>query len=154
MQRSVQARQARRLLDDKFAAGTVQAIRARPRSGWIRAVRTGLGMSQDALAVRLGVTRAAVSGLESAERTGGITLAKLSQVAAALDCSLVYALVPNNSLEQTVQAQAARVVHGRLGYVNATMALEDQALADAELGPIAARQAEEAIDRGTLWATR
>jgi len=154
MQRSVQARQARRLLDDKFAEGTVQAIRARPRSGWIRAVRTGLGMSQDALAVRLGVTRAAVSGLESAERTGGITLAKLSQVAAALDCSLVYALVPNNSLEQTVQAQAARVVNGRLGYVNATMALEDQALADVEIGPIAARQAEEAIDRGTLWAAR
>lgn len=154
MQRSVRARQARRLLDNKFAEGTVQAIRARPRSGWIRAVRTGLGMSQDALAVRLGVTRSAVSSLERAEQTGGITLTKLSQVASALDCSLVYALVPNSSLEQTVQSQAARVINGRLRYVNATMTLEDQALPDAELGPIAARQAEEIIDRAALWATR
>ncbi len=33
---------------------------------------------------------------------GGITIGKLSQVAEALECTLVYALIPNSRLEQTV----------------------------------------------------
>jgi predicted DNA-binding mobile mystery protein A len=146
-----QAGQARRLLDEKYADGTIATLRARPRSGWIRAVRTALGMSQDAVAQRLGVTRAAVTGLERAERDGAITIAKLFEVAAALDCTLVYALVPNTSLEQTVQRQAARVVDRRLEYVNATMALEDQAVGTAQQDYIRADQIAEIIQRGELW---
>jgi predicted DNA-binding mobile mystery protein A len=57
---------------------------------------------------------------------GGVTLAKLSEVAAALECTLVYALVPNTTLEDTVQRQAHRVAREQLGYVGTTMALEDQ----------------------------
>ncbi len=149
-----QARQARRVIDEKYAAGTLSALRARPRSGWIKAVRTALGMSQDALAQRLGVTRVAVTGLERAERDGAITVAKLSEVAAALGCTLVYALVPDDSLEQTVQRQAARVVDRHLGYVSATMALEDQAVGAREQDPIRAEQIDAAIARGDIWRTR
>jgi predicted DNA-binding mobile mystery protein A len=149
-----QARQARRILDEKYAAGTVEAVRVRPRSGWIKAVRTGLGMSQSVLAQRLGVSRTAVTQLERAERDGGVTLSKLSEVAAALNCTLVYALVPNTSLEQTVQTQVARVVDRQLGYVNATMTLEDQAVSTPQQDSIRAEQIESALDRGNIWQTR
>jgi predicted DNA-binding mobile mystery protein A len=149
-----QARQARRILDEKYATGTVGAVRVRPRSGWIKAVRTALGMSQDTLAKRLGVTRAAVTHLESAERDGAITLSKLSEVAAALNCTLVYALVPDSSLEEVVRQQAARVVDRQLGYVNATMTLEDQAVGPREQGSLRAQQIEATIDRGDIWRTR
>lgn len=57
MLKGQRAAQARRELDRKFAAANLDPIVARPRSGWIRAVRGALGMSQEALAVRLGVTR-------------------------------------------------------------------------------------------------
>jgi predicted DNA-binding mobile mystery protein A len=149
-----QARQARRILDEKYDAGTVDALRIRPRSGWIKAVRTALGMSQDTLSKRLGVTRGAVTNLEHAERDGAITVAKLAEVAAALNCTVIYALVPRNSLEQIVQDQAARVVDRQLGYVNATMALEDQSVASRDQDPIRADQISAAIDGGDIWRHR
>ncbi len=151
MDHAARAGQARRILDEKYAAGTIDAVRVRPRSGWIKAVRTALGMSQRTLAARLGVSRAAVTNLESAERDGGITLSKISEVAAALNCTLVYALVPNDALENVVRRQAARVVDRRLGYVDATMTLEDQAIGAGEHDSIRAQEIEGAIDRGDLW---
>jgi predicted DNA-binding mobile mystery protein A len=146
-----QARQARRLLDDKYVDGTLAAIRVPPRSGWIKAVRVGLGMSQDSLARRLGISRAAVTQLEHAEREGAITLAKLSEVASALGCTLVYALVPDVPLEQTVHDQAARVVDHQLGYVNTTMALEGQAVEAGHQDDLRAEAIEAAIRRGDIW---
>src|ERR1700734_2434221 len=130
MRPSERAAQARRELDRKFAASTLEPIRARPRSGWIRAIRGALGMSQAVLAERLGVSRAAVNKLERAELHGGITTAKLAQVASALDCTLVYALVPNSTLEQTVRTQAQTLAARLLGYAARTMALEAQDITD------------------------
>jgi predicted DNA-binding mobile mystery protein A len=108
-------------------------------------------MSQAVLASRLGVSSAAVNKLEHAELDGGITIAKLSQVAAALDCSLVYALVPNTSLEGTVGAQARKRAEGWLGYANRTMALEAQEVAEDRLPEALDRYAQELIDSGRLW---
>src|ERR1035441_11050798 len=106
MQHSERAAQARRELDRKFSAAKLGPVQARPRSGWIRAIRGALGMSQAVLAERLGVSAAAVNKLEHAEVHGGITTAKLAEVAAALDCTLVYALVPRSKLEQAGLTQA------------------------------------------------
>lgn len=153
MPTSNQALQARRLLDDKFAAGTMAAIRIAPRSGWIKAVRTALGMSQGSLAKRLGISRAAVSQLEAAEREGRITVSKLSEVAAAMECTLVYALLPDDSLENVVQGRAAQVVDEQLDYVNATMALEDQSVRGNEQKRFRQEQIAGAIRRGDLWRT-
>jgi len=85
-------------------------------------------MSQAALAARLNISGPAVTKLERAEPTGGITLAKLAEVASALDCSLVYAFVPNTTIEATVQAEARRVATLALGYAGRTMALEAQGI--------------------------
>src|SRR5580692_513812 len=151
MQRSEKAAQARRELDRKFDAADFASVEARPRSGWIRAVRGALGMSQAVLADRLGVSRAAVNKLERAELHGGITVGKLSEVASALDCTLVYALVPNSTLERTIMARAQTVAEQVLGYAARTMALEAQDIDDDRQNEAVARYAQNLVAGGNPW---
>lgn len=154
MQKSPRAQQARRELDRKFKSRDVEYLRARPKSGWVRAVRGALGMSQAALAKRLGVTPSAVHQLEQAEMNGGITISKLEEVARALDAKLVYALIPNSTLQDTVVRQARRVATERLGYVEVTMALEDQEIGDDRRQEAIDAYAEELIARGPIWESK
>jgi predicted DNA-binding mobile mystery protein A len=149
MQRNERATQARREIDRRFRDADVKLVR--PRSGWIRAIRGALGMSQQALSSRLGISREAVAKLERAELGGGITIAKLSEVAGALDCTLVYALVPNTSLEDTVQRQARRIAAERLGYVATTMALEDQEIGAERRDEHLETYARGLVARNDLW---
>ncbi|HTA12248.1 MAG TPA: mobile mystery protein A [Solirubrobacteraceae bacterium] len=151
MQRGDKAAQARRELDRKFSAALLDPIAARPRSGWIRAIRGALGMTQAVLAERLGVSASAINQLERAELHGGITTAKLADVARALDCTLVYALVPNSTLEQTVNAQAQNTAAQTLGYAARTMALEDQAIDERPLTEAIHRYAQQLVASGNPW---
>lgn len=152
MRKSERAAQARRELDRKFAASNVQPIRTRPRGGWIRAIRTGLGMSQEALAERLGIAAPSLAKLEKNELRDTISIGKLADVARAMDCRLVYALVPNASLEYTVQRQAERVASTMLGYVAATMDLEDQTVEADRRADQVAVQARKVIDDNRQWS--
>jgi len=126
-------------------------MRDRPHSGWVKAIRNALGMSQAALGRRLGISGAAVAKLERAETGGGITLAKLAEVAAGLDCTVVYALVPRSSLEETVQRQARQVASERLGYVDDTMTLEDQDVSAGGRAEYLEVYARDLIARNDIW---
>lgn len=153
MKKPERSQQARRELDRKFAATQLESIRTRPRSGWIRAIRDALGMSQADLARRLGVSTEAVSKLEHAEVPGGITINKLSQVARTLDCSLVYVLVPNSTLEETVMNQARSEALELLRYTTHTMALEDQPIDDEHHDEALLIMARQIVGSGNLWKT-
>jgi len=98
-----------------------------PVRGWIKAIRAGLGMSSQQLAKRLGVKQPSVVALEQSEAKGTIELATLRRVAEALDCTLVYALVPNQPLE-TIVRDRARILLRRRAPVEHSMLLEDQAV--------------------------
>jgi len=111
-------------------------------------------MSQAVLAQRLGVSAPAVSKLEHAEVQGGITTAKLAEVAAALDCTLVYALVPRTTLDQTVLGEARSIAADVLGYTGRTMALEAQAIKDDRKQEAIDRYAQELVTKGSLWRMR
>jgi predicted DNA-binding mobile mystery protein A len=102
-----------------------------PRRGWIRAIRDALGMTGTQLATRMRVTQPTVAEFERSEIEGRITLGTLERAAQALGCKLVYALVPEDSLENTVAARAREVAKKRLANVIQTMRLEDQELNDA-----------------------
>lgn len=154
MQKSEKAARGRRELDRRFAAARIDELRARPRGGWVRAVRDALGMSQDVLATRLGVTKANVAKLEKSELAGTISVGKLAELARAMDCQLVYALVPNRTLEQTVQDQATSVAATELGYVSTTMALEDQSIAADRQADLLAEHVRAVIERNRQWAPR
>ena len=103
-----------------------------PAKGWIRAVRDALGMSGKQLAGRLRVSQPRVFKLEQDEPSGALTLKTMRQVAEALDCVFVYALVPRSSLEETVRTQARAVATERLQRVSHTMLLEAQELSTKE----------------------
>ena len=151
MRPAERAAQARRELDRKYEQANLEPIRARPRSGWIRSVRGALGLTQSALATRLEITRVAVNNLEHSESRGGITIAKLAEVARAMDCSLVYALVPNSTLDEIVFAQARRVAAATLGYASQTMELESQAIQNDQYQEAVDRFAAEIVAKGTQW---
>ena len=126
-------------------------MRAKPHAGWVKAIRTALGMTQRDLAARLRISDVAVHKLERSEQDGRISLGKLAEVAAAMDCTVVYALVPNSSLADTVERQARRVASERLGYVADTMSLEDQSVAPDRRAGYAEAYAQELIAANDIW---
>jgi predicted DNA-binding mobile mystery protein A len=115
-------------MDTLLKAWRTAKLSARPKSGWVRAIRESLGMSATAFARRLGMTPVGVRKLESSEASDAITLASLRKLAQALDCELQYALVPRTSLLQQVKDRAQTVALERLRPVAHSMALEGQAV--------------------------
>jgi predicted DNA-binding mobile mystery protein A len=77
-----------------------------PKEGWIRTVRKALGMSGAQLTRRLGVTRALVSNTERAELSGRVTIKAMQQMAMAMDCRFVYAIVPTAAIHDMISQRA------------------------------------------------
>ncbi len=119
-------KRARERLDQRFAPlKPAERFRAPPK-GWVRAIRDAIGMSGVQFARRLRVQPPSVAALEASEESGTIQLKTLRRAAEALDCTLVYALVPNGSLEGAVRARARKIALRDLGRVAHTMKLEAQ----------------------------
>lgn len=94
-------RLTRQILDNRLLGlGPIDRYAA-PERGWIRTVRESLGMSAADLAGLMGVTEGAIRSIERNEQTGGVRLQSLRRAAAAMDCSTVFVLIPNHSLEYT-----------------------------------------------------
>jgi predicted DNA-binding mobile mystery protein A len=122
-----------------------------PPRGWLRAIRDALAMSQADLASRIGVSRQRVDQLERAEVDGSIQLATLRRAAEALDCTLVYALVPRSSLEDTVRRQAEAVAGEDVTRVAQTMLLEGQTGGAADVERLQREAADRIIGSRRLW---
>ena len=141
---------ARRGLDEKLT--TLQPVdRYRPPAkGWIRALRDSLGLSSAQLGKRLGVRSQSVDDLEKSEAAGTISLATLRRAGQAMDCTLVYALVPNTSLDAMVQRQAESLARAAISRVSHSMALEDQNVS-ASLQQQIDDYIEDHISERDLW---
>jgi predicted DNA-binding mobile mystery protein A len=101
----------------------------RPSKGWIRTIRQALGVSSGELARRLGTSRQHPLQLEKGEAEDRITLKSLRAVANALDCDLVYALVPRaGSMQELIENRARAEAKNRVLGVEHSMALENQAV--------------------------
>src|SRR5690606_9672608 len=117
---------ARRVLDERLAPLQPTHRYQPPASGWIRALRDSLGLSAAQLGSTLGVRSQSIDDLEKSEVASSISLDALRRVGSAMDCTLVYALVPNTSLQAMVQQRAERLAKSAIAGVSHTMALEDQ----------------------------
>ena len=104
----------------------------RPSKGWVRAIRDALGMTTAQLARRMGIAQSRVSRIEEAERSGSITVETLQRAAEAMDCRLVYAFVPEQSLQEMVEKRALHRAKQILAPARHSMALEDQAVDPAD----------------------
>jgi predicted DNA-binding mobile mystery protein A len=101
----------------------------RPSKGWIRTIRQVLGVSSGELARRLGTSRQLPLQLEKGEAEDRATLKSLRAAANALDCDLVYALVPRaSSMQELIENRARAEAKNRVLGVEHSMALENQAV--------------------------
>ena len=106
-----------------------------PSGAWIRDVRGALGMSATQMARILEITPPTLKKLEASESKQTIELKTLQRLASALNCRLVYAIVPEaefGSLEAILKKRAWDVASKIVDHVSHTMALEDQAVSPAE----------------------
>jgi predicted DNA-binding mobile mystery protein A len=144
---------ARRQLDKRLSLLQNAEALARPPRGWVKAIREALGMTTAQLARRLGVAQSRAVTIEQAETKGTITLNSLEKAAQALDCRLVYVLVPRKPLEALVEDRARALAKKRLQSTAHSMALEDQSVnaedESEQLKALTRRLIEEA--RSKLW---
>jgi len=119
---------ARRQLDKRLNSLRDSAIITRPPRGWIKAIREALGMTTAQLARRIGVSQPRVVAIEKAEKNSSITLDSLERAARALDCRVVYALIPRKPLNDLVEERARTVAEKRLQSTRHSMALEAQSV--------------------------
>lgn len=116
----------RKQLDARLRPISMGAPTDPPEKGWIRTIRTALGMTAAQLGRRLGTSPQAVLDLERSEAADTIMLASLRKAALALDCDLVVVMVPKTSLESTVDRQAQQKASLEANRVVHTMRLEAQ----------------------------
>ena len=145
---------ARQALDDRLGNLPDTAHFQRPSTGWIRAIRQSLGMTTAQLAKRLGVSQPRIPVLEKAEAGKSITLDSLERAAHALDCELIYVLVPRSTFQAQVEQRAREVAKRRLQDVRHTMALEDQSVGTGKNDEQLARLARDLAEKSgsDLWS--
>ena len=125
-----------------------------PGEGWIRTLRQALGMTTEQLARRMGVTRQAVLQLEAAEQNRTATWTSLRNAAGAMDCEVVYAIIPRGSLNQVLTRQGRKQAERHVQRIAQSMKLDAHVVGPAEQE----RQVEElavymATERSrALWA--
>jgi predicted DNA-binding mobile mystery protein A len=101
---------------------------AMPPTGWIKAIRTAIGMSMQQLGNKLNVSKQGVMDIEKREKDGSITIKSLREIARAMDMQLVYGFVPNDgSLDALIEKRATELVTHIVMRTAHTMKLEDQA---------------------------
>jgi predicted DNA-binding mobile mystery protein A len=122
-----------------------------PVHGWIRAIREGLGLTATQLGHRLSITQPSVVALEASEAAKTIRLSSLERVAAALNCTLAYALIPNESLEEAVHSRVNKLAEERLRRVEHTMLLENQSVTDPTAKGRLLSHIEDEIEHGSIW---
>lgn len=104
-----------------------------PRNGWIRLIRSALGIQTSILAKKLNCSAANVSLLEKSEKAKTISLNKLDEIAQALNCKLVYSIIPMEPIDQMLVKQANKIAKKQIRAINHSMALEQQGLNDKQV---------------------
>ena len=129
MKHDAQFRKLRlRQLNKALAAFASARQSARPRSGWLSAIREARGISLRQVADRLAVTPQAVHRLQVSEANEAISLKRLRQAAEAMGCDLVYALLPRSGhLTDRVEERKREQAKERVLAAEHTMVLEGQA---------------------------
>lgn len=98
-----------------------------PPTGWIKAVRTALGMSLQQLGNKLNITKQSTQDIEHREKESTITIKTLRDVANALDMELVYGFVPKDgSLNLLIDRKAKDLATKIVLRTSNSMKLEDQ----------------------------
>ncbi len=98
-----------------------------PPIGWIKAIRTAIGMSMQQLGNKLFISKQGILDIEKREMDGSITIKSLKEIARVLDMQLVYGFVPNDgSLDALIEKKATETATKIVMRTANSMKLEDQ----------------------------
>ena len=99
-----------------------------PSTGWIKAIRTSLGMSMQQLGNKLNISKQGVLDIERREKEGSISIKSLREVALVMDMKLVYGFIPlDGTLDALIEKKAKELAKQIVMRTAHTMQLEDQA---------------------------
>ena len=144
-------------MDQKIQRWLDLRMDRRPPSGWLKAVRGALGLSARQLAALAGFDSASVFRLERREVQGTVTLGYLDRAAQAMNCRLIYAIVPNDdfgSLEAILDERAKAAAEKIFSQVEHSMRLEGQGSQDSRAQPEVeslARELKQGLDP-QIWS--
>lgn len=149
----------RTLIEKKLRPWTALRTDNVPRSGWIKAVRGALGMNTRQLAERVGVEQSNITRLEEREPSGKITLERLAKTAHAMNCKLIYAIVPNDrfaTLEAIIDERARDLAQQLVRTTEHSMRLEKQGANDDDLAKEVDRLANQMKSKmdSRIWGKR
>jgi len=131
-------------LNSKMLSFTSLNQIAVPPTGWIKAIRTSLGMSMQQLGNKLSISKQGILDIEKREKEGSITIKALREIGQALDMQLVYGFVPNDgSLDALIEKRATELATKIVFRTSASMKLEDQANTDTRIKKAIEERAEE-----------
>jgi predicted DNA-binding mobile mystery protein A len=149
--KNVSKAKARQRLDERLLPLKPEERFDAPAKGWLRAIREALGMTGVQFAKRLRISPQSAEALEKSEANGKVQLDTLRRAADALDCRLVYAIVPKTSLEAAVTERARKIALRDLGRVAHTMTLEAQGTGDADLEARIQAYVRDTLNERDLW---
>jgi predicted DNA-binding mobile mystery protein A len=119
----------RQVLEKKLQTWRKLTHERKPPSGWIKAIRGALGMTAKQLADRMETDQPGVARIEEREARGAVTLETLERAARAMNCKVIYAIVPDDgyvSLEEILNQRAETVAKTLMKKVSHSMRLEAQ----------------------------
>ena len=129
---------------------------AMPKDGWLKVVRMALGLTANQLAKRMGTQASGVLHFERREVLKSATLASLDRAAQAMNCRLVWTIVPEpgyGSLSEIVEKRAKKLATKLVTTVDQTMKLEAQGVSSEASQQQAEELAMELIRNGDprIW---
>lgn len=111
------------------AIAAAQKSVSQPAGGWLRAVRQSLGLAQATVAKRARISQQTYAQFEQGEAKATLSLGNLQRAAEAMNCDLVYYLVPRaKSFGELAMQLDPNFAH--LQASEHSMALEGQAVGD------------------------
>lgn len=128
--------------------GVISEMKVHP--GWIKYMRSILGLTLKELGKRAGLSTPGVANAERRENEGKITLEKLEKIANAMECELVYAFIPKDNISDLLRKKAIEKARKSILKADIHMSLEDQKV-NEELELRIERLAEKLIKKGKVW---
>lgn len=125
-----------------------------PIGGWVKSVRSSIGMTLKQLAKKMHVSKQSIGQLEQREQEGAVTINKLREAAEALDMQLVYGFLHNdNSLEKIIEKRAKQIATEIVMKTSHNMKLEDQENSNERLQNAIKNRTNKIVDEmpSYLW---
>lgn len=122
----------------------------RVKPGWIKYIRTVLGMTLKDLSKLANLSLSTVAQAERGEVQGKISIDTLKKFANAMECEFVYAFIPKNDISDTLHKKAIEKAKRTILKVDIHMSLEDQKVTE-NINFRIKTLAEKLLEKGKIW---